>query len=164
MVAESSLRNLGHFKCQIVEESALLKGKLPWEPEPFPAGISFYLPNCLLYLCPEYKSEKLSAAACLSIDKTQYLGEALLESPLHSRSSARDRSTLFLLSMVCHRGQAFCFSSPIISSGPGLSGHCCEGNFQSPQGPPLHLPLHPFWERMALLGGDELKIGLVLSS
>lgn len=30
--------------------------------------------------------------------------------------------------------------------------------------PLVHLPLHPFWERMSLLGEDELKMELVLFS
>lgn len=57
----SGLRNLGHLQCQTVEESAVSKGKLSCEPSP--AGISFYLLNCLLYLYPEYKSVELFAAA-----------------------------------------------------------------------------------------------------
>lgn len=86
---------------------------------------------------------------------TLYLGIALFKSPLHSRGSARDQSTLFLLSIVRHRHRGQCLSaSPHLLAPVALVLQDIAA--KAILGPPLHLPLHLFWRRMALLGGDEL--------
>lgn len=81
------------------------------------------------------------------------------ELPLHSHSSARYLSTLFLLSMVCHghREQwlsaSLCLLSPVALV---LQDIAAKAILSSQRVPTPYLPSYLFWRRMALLGRDEL--------